>query len=179
MSIIKKLSSFVAIILFSMSLSSNAAVIDLDILDINSKGGVVSKTLDAGHYQFTPTDTLGSYTAWNNLNGGTPGFWRWSYHVIIPEINNGNEFEIGGGVTYLNASIAYANAITYDFILTATQTVMLYNKDPYKLDNVGGVSLVLQSVLPSSSVPSPSTLALFLIGILALFLKMTHQQKRT
>lgn len=157
--------------------SINAAIIN--ILDVNAKGGVVSETLDAGHYQLTPTDTLGIYVAWNNLNDGTPGWWRWSYGLIIPEINSGNLFTVGVNDIHDTARIAYdTRAVAYDFELTSTQTIQLLNTDPYKPDNIGGVSVILQSITSPTTVPEPSMLVLFVSGMLMMLLTTVKNKKK-
>ncbi|MFZ5570649.1 MAG: hypothetical protein ACOZF0_09610 [Thermodesulfobacteriota bacterium] len=167
----------IALLLVISAPSASAAIINITA-KTNGMGSPVIGSFLAGEYEVTPIGIAegGKYNAWNP--------WGW---VLLPTLGwsinymmSSEEFQIG----YLDATVyatdlnALATATSTRFTLQQDSEVRFYVPDSYFLDNVGGVSLMIEALsspAAANPVPIPSALWLFGTGI-CLLLGITRKK---
>lgn len=167
---------------FLFTSPAGATIINIDAFDPES---AVTLDLGRGDYviQTIGRDDGGLYDAWNawgqvldcdvsgrNCSNG----WLTRYVVESDSLGsfmNGYDPDITKSL-YATPEMALANAVTYKFWLPSTESVMFSIHDPFKSDNIGGISLRI------SQVPEPASFALIALGLFGISLLMRHRKKR-
>ncbi|MFO1053537.1 MAG: hypothetical protein U1F36_15090 [Planctomycetota bacterium] len=149
-------------VLACASLAATQQIVDVSALT-NDTAHPVVVTLQPGLWRVVAIDPTqsGAYTAWHAWNGqnvgcsATPGGctqgWMWNYFIQCPGMPSVKVGAVFGGIgapKFATEGEAFATAPEHWFPLTTPTAVSFWIGDSNYQDNLGGVSLRIDSATP-------------------------------